>query len=177
MLRASPGPMAGAPLKSPIVSLTWPNPLAVVQIPVIASPPQLLPTEPTPEARLIRLTRLKKSARSWTLTRSVMGTFLINERSTSPKPGPVNLFRERFAGPGHAVPPGEQKAAGFHHCVPKLGSNLWLTPAYGSPIKDKPERVSSEGWPLCQFIIVLSCQSLKMRFVRLDVAQGALGTS
>src|SRR6266478_2712178 len=150
MLRASPGPMAGAPLKSPIVSLTWPNPLAVVQIPVIASPPQLLPKEPTPEARLIRLTRLKKSARSWTLTRSVMGTFLINERSTSPKPGPVNLFRERFGAPGHAVDNaglvfGRQNAAGFHHCVPKLGSNVWLTPAYGLPIKDKPERVSSEG--------------------------------
>src|SRR6266436_6423721 len=152
MLRASPGPMAGAPLKSPMVSVTWPKPLLVVQIPVFAteSGAQVLPTEPTPEARLMRLRRLKKSARSWTLTRSVIGTFLINDRSTSPKPGPVNLFRERFGAPGHAVDNaglvfGRQNAAGFHHCVPKLGSNVWLTPAYGLPIKDKPERVSSEG--------------------------------
>src|ERR1700730_12728431 len=149
-LRASPGPMAGAPLKSPMVSVTCPKPLFVVHIPVPTAGAQVLPTEPTPEARFMRLRRLKKSARSWTLTRSVIGTFLINDRSTSPKPGPVNLFRERFAAPGHAVDSagfafGRQNAAGFHHCVPKLGSNLWLTPAYGLPIKDKPERVSSEG--------------------------------
>src|SRR5215475_12460345 len=129
MLRASPGPIAGAPLKSPMVSETCPKPLAVVQIPVPGAGAQTLPTEPTPEARLMRLVRLKKSARSWTLTRSVIGTFLMNDRSTSPNPGPVNLLRDRFAAPGHAVPPGLQNAAGFHHCVPKLGSNLWLTPA------------------------------------------------
>src|SRR5882757_3517635 len=129
MLRASPGPIAGAPLKSPMVSVTWPKPLFVVQPPVIALGEHVLPTDPTPEARLIRFKRLKKSARSWTLTRSVMGMFLINDRSTLPKPGAVNLFRERFAAPGQAVPPGEQNAAGFHHCSPKLGSNLWLTPA------------------------------------------------
>src|SRR5689334_10666034 len=152
MLRCSPGPMAGAPLKSPIVSVTWPKPLAVVQIPVPTAGAQTPPTEPTPDAMLMRLKRLKKSARSWTLTRSVIGTFLMNDKSTSPKPGPANLFRERFAAPGHAVPPGEQNAAGFHHCVPKLGSNLWLTPAYGLPIRDNPESVSSEGCPLCQFI-------------------------
>src|SRR6266403_3403427 len=141
-LRASPGPMAGAPLKSPIVSPTWPKLLAVVQIPVAvvaggigATGAQVLPTEPTPEARLMRLRRLKKSARSWTLTRSVMGTFLINDRSTSPKPGPVNLFRERLPFPvGHAEPPGAQNAAGFHHCIPGIVlSKLWLTPLYGSP--------------------------------------------
>src|SRR5690242_18695989 len=130
MLRASPGPMAGAPLKSPMVSVTWPKPLLVVQIPVFAtgSPAQTPPTDPTPEARLMRFRRLKKSARSCTLTRSVIGTFLINDKSTSPKPGPVNLFRDRFAGPGHAVPPGEQNAAGFHHCSPKDALNVWLTP-------------------------------------------------
>src|SRR6266446_7349826 len=183
-LRASPGPMAGAPLKSPMVSVTWPKPLAVVQIPVAviaggigAAGAQTLPTEPTPEARLMRLNRLKKSARSWTLTRSVIGTFLMNDRSTSPNPGPVNLFRERFAAPGHAVPPGEQNAAGFHHCVPKLGSNLWLTPAYGLPSRTNPESVSSEGCPLCQFITLLICQSLKARFDQAEAAQGALGTS
>src|SRR5215470_4776695 len=130
MLRASPGPMAGAPLKSPMVSVTWPKPLAVVQIPVAvvagatgASGAQTLPTEPTPEAKLMRLKRLKKSARSWILTRSTIGMFLINDRSTSPNPGPVNLFRERFAAPMHAVESagfefGRQNAVGFHHCVP-----------------------------------------------------------
>src|SRR5712692_9559723 len=136
MLRASPGPIAGAPLKSPMVSPTWPKLLAVVQIPVAvvaggigAAGEQVLPTAPTPDERLMRLRRLKKSARSWTLTRSVIGMFLINDRSTSPKPGPVNLFRERFAAPGHAVESagfvfGRQNAEAFHHCVPKLGSNL-----------------------------------------------------
>src|ERR671924_1407259 len=189
MLRASPGPIAGAPLKSPMVSLTWPKPLEVVQIPVAvvaggtgAAGAQVLPTAPTPEARLMRLKRLKKSARSWTLTRSVIGTFLINERSTSPNPGPVNLFRERFAAPGHAVESagfefGRQNAAGFHHCVPKDGSNVWLTLAYGLPIRDNPESVSSEGCPLCQFITVLTCQSLNARLDQEEVAQGALGTS
>src|SRR5438477_88444 len=87
MLRASPGPIAGAPLKSPMVSVTWPKPLAVVQIPVAvvaggigAAGAQTPPTEPTPDARLMRFKRLKKSARSWTLTRSVIGMFLIDER-------------------------------------------------------------------------------------------------
>src|SRR4029077_10947681 len=137
--------MAGAPLKSPMVSVTCPKPLVAVHTPVTLLAEHVLPTDPTPEARLIRLRRLKKSARSWILTRSVIGTFLMNDRSTSPNPGPVNLLRDRFAAPGQAVPPGEQNAAGFHHCVPKLGSNVWVTPAYGFPIKDKPERVSSEG--------------------------------
>src|SRR6266436_3246048 len=184
MLRASPGPMAGAPLKSPMVSVTWPKPLEAVQIPVFAtgSGEQVLPTDPTPEDRLIRFKRLKKSARSWILTRSVIGTFLINDRSTSPNPGPVNLFRERFAALGHAVDRvgvvfGRQNAAGFHHCIPKLGSKLWLTPAYGLPIRDNPESVSSEGCPRCQFITLLICQSLKMRLVKPEVAHGAFGTS
>src|SRR2546427_240166 len=158
--------------------------LLVVQIPVFAtgSGEQVLPTEPTPDERLMRLRRLKKSARSWIFTRSVIGMFLMNDRSTSPKPGPVNLFRERFAPPGHAVDSagfefGRQNAVGFHHCVPKLGSNVWLTPAYGLPRRANPSRDSSEGCPLCQFITLLICQSLKTRFVRTDVAQGALGTS
>src|ERR1700719_3254180 len=121
MFRASPGPMAGAPLKSPIVSVTVPKPLFEVQTPVTAFGAQLLFTDPTPEAKLMRLKRLKKSARSWILTRSVIGMFLINERSTSPKPGPVNLLRDRLsAAVGHAVPPGLQNAAGFHHCTPGM---------------------------------------------------------
>src|ERR1700756_4849539 len=106
MFRASPGPMAGAPLKSPMVSVTVPNPLAPVHTPVTGVGAHVLFTDPTPEAKLIRLRRLKKSARSWILTRSVMGTFLMKERSTSPKDGPVNLLRDRLsAAPGHAVPP------------------------------------------------------------------------
>src|SRR5215467_16111980 len=180
MLRCSPGPMAGAPLKSPMVSVTWPNPLVVVQIPVFAtgSGEQVLPTAPTPEDGLIRFKRLKKSARSWILTRSVMGMFLMKERSTSPKPGPYSLFRERLsAAPGQAEPPGEQNAAGFHHCIPKVGSNLWLIPAYGLPIRSRPNRPSSEGCPECQFITLATCQSLKARFDQEEVAQGALGTS
>src|SRR5947208_7097478 len=136
MLRASPGPIAGAPSKSPMVSVTWPKPLAAVQTPVAvvaggigAAGAQTPPTEPTPDAMLMRLKRLKKSARSWTLTRSVIGMFLMKDKSTSPKPGPVNLFRERLAAPGHAVESagfafGRQNAPGFHHCVPKVGSNL-----------------------------------------------------
>src|SRR5690348_1150280 len=158
------------------------TPVAVVAGGIGAAGAQTPPTEPTPDARLMRLRRLKKSARSWTLTRSVIGMFLINDRSTSPKPGPVNLFRERFAAPAHAVESagfafGRQNAVGFHHCTPKLGSNLWLTPAYGLPIRDNPESVSSEGCPRCQFITVLTCQSLNARLDQLEVAQGALGTS
>src|SRR5439155_24055611 len=99
------------------------------------------------------------------------GTFLINDKSTSPKPGPVNLFRERFAAPGHAVPPGEQNAAGFHHCVPKLGSNLWLTPAYGMPSRDNLESVSSEGCPRCQLITLLICRWLNSCLDQPELAQ------
>src|SRR5215472_11142333 len=108
MLRASPGPMAGAPLKSPIVSLTRPNPpyalldgaahLCVAMSSKQISPlGELVPNAdraPTPEDRLMRLNRLKKSARSWILTRSLMGMFLMNDRSTSPKPGAYHLFRD-----------------------------------------------------------------------------------
>src|SRR6266404_3638989 len=150
MLRASPGPIAGAPLKSPIVSVTCPKPLDVVQIPVIGFAPQALPTVPTPDAKLMRLKRLKKSALSWTFTRSVIGTFLIREKSTSAKPGPANLLRARLPDPvGHAVPPGLQNAAGFHHCTPgTVLSNEWLTPLNGSPIRSSPNRSSSVGWPL-----------------------------
>src|SRR5579859_1548895 len=121
MLRASPGPIAGAPLKSPMVSVTCPKPLEVVQTPVTGVAPQLVPTVPTPDAKLMRLKRLKKSARSWIFTRSVIGMFLIKEKSTSAKPGPANLLRARLPNVvGHAVPPGEQNAAGFHHCTPGM---------------------------------------------------------
>src|SRR5215469_11031286 len=110
MLRASPGPMAGAPLKSPIVSLTRPNPPyaeleGAAHLWVVMSSKQTSPfgealpkaeSAPTPDERLMRLKRLKKSARSWILTRSVIGMFLINDRSRSPKPGAYHLFRETF---------------------------------------------------------------------------------
>jgi len=40
-----------------------------------------------------------------------------------------------------------------------------------------PNRPSSEGCPLCQFITLLICQSLNTRFVKPEVAHGAFGTS
>ena len=72
MLKGSPGPMPGAPLKSPMVSLTTP----------------LLPTDPAPVARLMRLMMLYISARSCTRKRSLTVKFLKTDRSTSAKPGP-----------------------------------------------------------------------------------------
>src|SRR5882757_9273071 len=100
MLKASPGPMPGAPLKSPMVSLT--------------KPPLL--TDPPPDARLIRFRRLNISALSWTLKRSVTGMFLKTERSTAPYPGPENLLRERF--PRNVVGEEQLKAAGLTHSTP-----------------------------------------------------------
>src|SRR5271170_325263 len=121
LFRASPGPIAGAPLKSPMVSVTVPNPLFPVQTPVTALAAHTLFTDPTPEAKLMRLNRLNTSARSWILTRSVIGMFLMNDRSTSLKPGPVNLLRARSSVvPGQADPPGEQNASGFHHWTPGM---------------------------------------------------------
>ena len=72
MLNGSPGPSPGAPLKSPIVSLTTP----------------FEPTEPDPLARLIRLNTLNISARSWIRNRSLIGIFLKTDKSRSAKPGP-----------------------------------------------------------------------------------------
>src|SRR5207245_9849678 len=120
---------ARAPCASPAPVAAVPTACAVVGGGIGAAGAHAPPTEPAPDAMLMRLKRLKKSARSWTLTRSVIGMFLMKDKSTSPKPGPVNLFRERLAAPGHAVESagfafGRQNAAGFHHCVPKVGSNL-----------------------------------------------------
>src|SRR5437868_10663557 len=104
MLRDSPGPMAGAPLKSPIVSVTIPNPVDLKfaeHLWVVLSSAQTSPfgealpnagKAPTPDDRLIRFRRLKKSARSWILTRSVIPMFLMKDRSTSPKDGAYHLF-------------------------------------------------------------------------------------
>src|ERR1700719_2760727 len=107
MLKASPGPMPGAPLKSPIVSLTVP----------------LVPeTDPGPEARLTRLNMLYISARNCTLTLSVTGMFLMTEKSTSAKPGPTNWLRptspRKLVVPGQPAQPGTQYAAGLNHCTP-----------------------------------------------------------
>src|SRR6516162_10121461 len=105
MLNGSPGPRPGAPLKSPMVSVTWPKAEAKVQWCKVKSWAQVLvlglrappaETEPEPEARLMRLKRLNMSARSWTVNRSVMGTFLYTDRSTDLKLGPTNLFLETF---------------------------------------------------------------------------------
>src|ERR1700731_783859 len=113
ILKASPGPIPGAPLKPPIVSLTNPNP-GSVQVAPTTFVPQLALTDPGPEARLIRFRRLKVSMRNWILTRSVIGMFLNTERSTSPKPGPRRVFLARVGVPG----PARANADGFHHCSP-----------------------------------------------------------
>src|SRR5579872_5301279 len=121
MLNGSPGPMPGAPLKSPIVSLARP-------------PPEI---DPGPEARLMRLKVLYISARSCSFSRSLIGMFLITERSTSAKPGPTNWFRptspRKLVVPGQPVEPGTQYAAGLYHISPDL-EKLRLTPASGLPI-------------------------------------------
>src|SRR5947209_20606760 len=81
MLNGSPGTIPGAPFKSPMVSLTRPNPLyrgleGDAQRPVAGSCEQPPVTDPGPEARLIRFKRLNISARNCTFTRSVTGMFL-----------------------------------------------------------------------------------------------------
>src|SRR6266478_9116513 len=180
MLNCSPGPRPGAPLKSPIVSLTRPKLALVVQTRSLGNEelafnaPQLLPTEPGPEARLIRLKTLNMSACSRTLTRSPTGMLLKTDRSKSPKPGARNRLRARSP----IVPgAGAANAAGFHHCVPPFAAeNEWEIPAYGLPIRSRPKRVSSDGCPVCQFITLLTCQSLTNHFDH-PVAHEALGTS
>src|SRR5213080_454170 len=180
MLNCSPGPRPGAPLKSPIVSLTRPKLALVVQTRLLSNgelasnAPQLLPTEPGPEARLIRLKTLNMSACSRTLTRSPTGMLLKTERSQSPKPGARNRLRARSP----TVPgAGAANAAGFHHCVPPPAAEKWWeTPANGSPITSRPKRTSSDGCPLCQFMTLLTCQLFTSHFDH-PVAHGALGTS
>src|SRR5947209_5138507 len=71
-LNGSPGPSPGAPLKSPMVSLT--NPVE--------------PTDAAPLARFFRLNKLYISARSCSRSLSVIGKFLKTDRSTSAKLGP-----------------------------------------------------------------------------------------
>src|ERR1700680_2154149 len=106
ILKGSPGPTPGAPLKSPMVSLPTP----------------LEPTEPAPEARFFRLKTLNISARSCTLNRSRTGMFLNTDRSPSANPGPYSAFRPRLpAGsvvPGQPADPGTQNAAGLTHGSP-----------------------------------------------------------
>src|SRR5229473_5849604 len=132
MLNCSPGPSPGAPLKSPMVSVTWPNP--GLHVCAAKSSLQLVPTAPTPEAKLVRLNMLNMSARNCSEKRSLMGMFLITERSTSLKFGPGNLLRETGppAHPGSGkfvagfIALGLQKADGFSHCKPGMvGSNLF----------------------------------------------------
>src|SRR5580704_18295073 len=157
MLKGSPGPMPGAPLKSPMVSLTTP----------------LLPTDPAPVARLMRLVVLYISARSCTRKRSLTVKFLKTDRSTSAKPGPTNALRPRLpAGlvvPGQPAAPGTQKAAGLTHCSPPMARlKLVLIPENGLPITLRPGRCVPEGsgpgklkgWPLCSETNVLTCQPL-----------------
>src|SRR5262249_30269453 len=150
MLKASPGPIPGAPLKSPMVSLTKPNPLKFGSVtgrhlpPLPAVPPQPpVGTDPGPEARLTRLKRLNISPRSCTCSRSRIGTSFKIEKSTLPYPGPWNLLRDTLPksstppcesptlGPvGHDPTPAAQNAVGLIHCVPPpLAEKLRETPA------------------------------------------------
>src|SRR5277367_5836687 len=126
MLKGSPGPIPGPPKKSPMVSVTKP----------------LDPTDPPPVARLIRLKTLNISARSWSLKRSLIGIFFMTETSTSAKPGPENLFRDRspLGSSGRQVGDGTQNAAGLTHCSPVAGLKECDTSAKGLPIRFKPER-------------------------------------
>ena len=105
ILKGSPGPRPGAPLKSPIVSLTTP----------------LEPTDPAPEAMFFRLNTLNISARSCTRSRSRMWMFLKTYKSKSANPGPANALRPRLPA-GFVVPaqpgPGTQNAAGLTHGKP-----------------------------------------------------------
>src|SRR5437016_14464383 len=99
MLRDSPGPMAGAPLKSPIVSVTMPNPvdlkfaehlwvgLSSAQTSAFGEALPNAGKAATPDDSLIRLRRLKQSARSWIVTRSGIPVFVMNDRSASPRDG------------------------------------------------------------------------------------------
>src|SRR6266436_767913 len=165
MLNCSPGPRPGAPLKSPM---------------------QLVPTEPTPDAKLFLLKMLNISARNCSESRSLIGIFLMTDRSTSLKLGPTNLFRDT----GPPVQPGSgnpvdgsmavglQNAAGFSHCTPGIAElKLCDTPLNGSPIRFSPESVSSYGWPEWKFIMVLTCHPFTKRPSHAEEAQEALGTS
>src|SRR5260370_33235182 len=65
MLNCSPGPRPGAPLKSPMVSVTCPNPLpGVKQLCATRFSVQERPTDPTPEANFVRLQSLNIYDRS-----------------------------------------------------------------------------------------------------------------
>src|ERR1700722_16933397 len=155
-LNGSPGPIPGAPLKSPMVSLTTP----------------VLPTENAPDERLIRLKRLYISARSCTQNRSLTVKFLNTEKSTSANPGPLNTLRPTSplgsVVPGQPTAPGTQKVAGLIHCSPPMARlKARFTPAKGLPIRFNPGRCVPEGslpvsmlkgWPVEAVIKVLNCQ-------------------
>src|SRR5882724_9435527 len=150
MLNCSPGPSPGAPLKSPIVSVTCPNP--ALHTCAVKSSWQLVPTEPTPDAKLTRLSMLNMSARNCSEKRSLIGMFLMTETSTSLKLGPGNLLRETgppaHPGSGKFVTGffslGLQKAEGFNHCKPgTLGSNLLEPVVALPPRKFSPDNNSS----------------------------------
>src|ERR1700740_2265793 len=120
----------------------------------------------------MRLNRLNMSARSCSDRRSLMGIFLITDRSTSLKFGPTYLLRDTVApvqlGSGSLVAGfsavGLQNAAGFNHCTPGIEAlKLWETPANGSPTWTKPDRTSSYGWPEWKFMIELTCHPLRTR--------------
>src|SRR5215510_13619750 len=97
---------------------------------------------------------LNMSARSCRDKRSLMGMFLITDRSTSLKFGPGNLFLEMVGPvqPGSVKPvdgstaDGLQNAAGFSHCSPGIeASKLCDTPLKGLLRRTSPDNSSSYG--------------------------------
>src|ERR1035437_9258951 len=130
------------------------------------------PTEPAPLARFFRLNTLNISARSCSFRRSPIEMFLITDRSTSAKPGPVNRLRERspsgFVVPGQPAAPGTQNAAGFTQDSPTPGLNVWETPANGLAIMSSPGRCvpasKLNGCPLWNENRLLNCQPCVSHF-------------
>src|SRR3954471_10737407 len=93
MLKGSPAPIPGAPLKTPVVVVMRPKLLVFNRVPGGA----LIIAPPDPGiGRLTRLKRLNISARNCRLTRSVIAVFFTAAKSTEAKPGPRNVFRPRL---------------------------------------------------------------------------------
>src|SRR5580658_4009856 len=104
--------------------------------------------------------------------RSRIEIFLITDRSTSAKAGPVYRLRERSPSglvvPGQPADPGTQKAAGFTHSSPTPAMNVWETPANGLPIMFTPGRcvpaLKLNGCPLWNESRLLNCQPCDSHF-------------
>src|SRR5260370_36264140 len=98
---------------------------------------------------------LNISARNCSESRSLIGIFLMTDRSTSLKLGPTNLFRDTGPpvqpGPGNPVDGsmavGLHDAAGVSHCTPGIAEvKLCDTPLNGTPLRVSPSLASSDSW-------------------------------